>query len=521
MYDYIIIGAGSAGCVLANRLSANPQHRVLLIEAGGPDKRQEIHIPAAFSKLFKSPEDWNYNTEPSPELHNRQIYWPRGKVLGGSSSMNAMMYVRGHRHVYDQWAQSGNEEWGFDDVLPYFKKLENYEGGASEWHGVGGPLNVSFQRSTNPLTHAFIEAGVETGMARNPNCNGASQDGIGLTPVNQKDGKRHSAAVAYLTPILKRPNLMVITQAQATRVLFDGNRAVGVAYIKEGATHEARAEREVILCGGAINSPQLLMLSGIGPAGHLQSLGITPLVDLQGVGQNLQDHLSCGVMYACTQPITLAGAEKIGSVLNFLLFKKGLLTSNVGEGVAFVRTQPNLPAPDIELICAPTYFVAHGAENPPGHGFTIGAILLQPRSRGWLHLRSANPTDAPMIVANYLSEHEDLQTLLAGVKLARQVAMTQAFAPYRGDEFWPGAAVQGDEALIDYIRRRSETLYHPVGTCKMGNDPMAVVDAHLRVYGVTGLRVVDASVMPIINNGHTHAPIVMIAERAADFLIRV
>ena len=519
MYDYIIIGAGSAGCVIANRLSEDPNVSVLLLEAGGPDDKQEIHIPAAFSKLFKTAYDWAYETEPEPQMNNRKMYWPRGKMLGGSSSINAMMYVRGNRQDYNEWAELGAQGWSFPEVLPYFKKMENHEIGATDWRGAGGPLNIAEQRSPNPLTTSFFGAAAEAGINKTDDFNGPHQEGVSYALLTQKGGKRFSTADAYLRPAMKRgPNLTVRTNVLAGRVLTEGTRAVGVEFQQNGKTEQERASREVILCGGAINSPQLLLLSGIGPAEHLKALGIDVVADLPGVGQNLQDHLASGVQYHCTQPITLANAEKMGNILNFMLFKKGPLTSNVAEVAGFIKTKPDLPAPDLEILFAPAFFADHGFANPPGHGYTIGLILLHPESRGTISLRSTNPADPPRIQPNYLSSENDLKLLIEGLKRCRQIGQASALAPYRGAEFLPGEEVKSDEELAEYLRSRAETIYHPVGTCKMGSDPLAVVDAQLRVVGVEGLRVADASVMPTVISGHTNAPSIMIGERASDFI---
>ncbi|MGB0387954.1 MAG: GMC family oxidoreductase, partial [Ardenticatenaceae bacterium] len=517
-YDYIIIGAGSAGCVLANRLTEEGNSQVLLLEAGGPDKKQEIHIPAAFSKLFKTEVDWAYETEPQTGLGGRQLYWPRGKMLGGSSSMNAMIYQRGHPNDYEDWAKLGNEEWTYEDVLPYFKKSENQERGASKYHGTGGPLNVADLREANILSKTFVEAGVQAGLGRNDDFNGPQQEGVGLYQVTQKKGTRHSTAVGYLKPALKRPNLRAETHAQATKLLFDGRRCTGVAYVQDGKTHKVKAKREVILCGGAINSPQLLLLSGIGDAQHLQEVGIPVVMDLPGVGQNLQDHLALLVGYACTQNVSLAGAETIGQLLKYVLFKKGMLTSNVGEAGGFVKLNPDSPTPELQYHFGPSYFANHGFDNPKGHGFSIGPTLVRVKSRGYIKLRSADPLAYPIIQPNYLEHEEDMQILVEGIKLARKIAHSPAFDPYRGDEYQPGAHVQSDDDIRDHIRQKVETLYHPVGTCKMGVDHMAVVSPQLQVHGVEGLRVVDASVMPTIVNANTNAPTIMIAEKAADMI---
>ena len=518
MYDYIIVGAGSAGCVLANRLSANQERTVLLLEAGQSDKRTEVRVPVAFSKLFKTELDWNYVTEPQPHLDRRQLYWPRGKMLGGSSSMNAMIYIRGHRQDYDDWAAAGNRGWRYAEVLPYFKRAQHQERGASAYHGTGGPLNVADLRDPNPLSQAFVYAGIESGLPANNDFNGAQQEGVGYYQVTQKRGARHSAADAYLQPIRHRPNLTILTQAHATRILFEGDAAVGVEYLHQGSKQEARASAEVILCGGAINSPQLLLLSGIGPADQLRALGIPVRVDLPGVGQNLQDHPALAVTYACTQPVSLSTAESAGNLARYFLLRKGQLTSNVAEAGAFIPTRAGEERPDLQFHFAPVYFIDNGFVVPAGHGFTIGVTLVRPQSRGYLALRSADPLQAPLLQPNYCATDADWRTLLDGIKLARRVVRTAPFAPFRGAEITPGAAVQDDARLRAFVRTAMQTLYHPVGTCKMGNDPLAVVDDQLRVCGVRRLRVADAGIMPTIINGNTNAPTIMIAEKAADLI---
>jgi len=517
-YDYIIVGAGSAGCVLAARLTENSAATVLLLEAGGRDTAKEIHIPAAFSKLFKTDVDWNYSTEPEPFLNNRKLYWPRGKVLGGSSSINAMIYIRGNAADYDGWKNLGNDGWGFADVLPYFKKSENRERGACDFHGTGGPVNVADLGLVNPLTRAFIAGAKEIGLAENADFNGAAQDGVGLYEVTQKKGKRHSAADAYLRPALARRNLKVVSGVQATRVLIEKNRATGVAFLRKGVSEEVLTTGEVILAGGTVNSPQLLMLSGVGPADKLAGLGIPAIHNLLGVGANLQDHPMVSVGYLCTQPISLDGAETLANLLRYLVFKKGPLTSNVAEAGLFTRSREGLNVPDIQLLFGPAYYRGHGLVRRKEHCFGFGPTLITPESRGSVSLRSANPLDAPAIRANYLSTDTDMRTMIEGVRLARRIANTHAFDAYRGDELHPGASATSDADLAKFLRNEVETLYHPVGTCKMGNDALAVVDARLRVHGVERLRVVDASVMPVVPAGNTNAPTIMIAEKAADMI---
>lgn len=519
-YDYIIIGAGSAGCVLANRLTEDGKSQVLLLEAGGPDKRQEVQVPAAFSKMFRTEVDWAYETEPQEHLEKRKLFWPRGKMLGGCSSINAMIYQRGHPTDYDEWAKLGNEEWSYDDVLPYFKKSEHQERGASTYHGTGGPLNVADLRDANPLSKAFVEAGVQAGLKRNHDFNGAEQEGVGLYQVTQKKGSRYSAATAYLKPVLKRANLHTETFAQATKLQFDGTRCVGVTYLQDGKLHEAKVKREVLLCGGAINSPQLLLLSGIGDANHLKEVNIPVVMDLPGVGQNLQDHLAVLVGYECTQDVSLANAEGIGQLLKYLIFKKGMLTSNVGEAGGFVKLEPESPASELQFHFGPTFFSNHGFDNPDGHGFSIGPTLVRVKSRGHIKLRSADPLAYPIIQPNYLAHEDDMEVLVQGVKLARKIAHSPAFDAYRGQEYEPGMQVQTDEDIRNYLRRKVQSLYHPVGTCKMGVDSMAVVNPQLQVHGVEGLRVIDASIMPTVVNANTNAPTIMIAEKAADMIRR-
>ncbi len=452
------------------------------------------------------------------------MYFGRGKGLGGSSSINSMIYMRGAPYDYDYWASQGNSGWSYAEVLPYFKKLEHYERGASDYHGVDGPLNVADRRYTNPLTNAFVEAAVAAGYARNDDFNGAAQEGVGLFQVTQKDGRRHSAADAYLTPARHRRNLTTATDARATRLLLEGNQVVGVTYLQRGRLREARARREVLLCGGAIHSPQLLMLSGIGPAEHLRAMGIPVVSDLPGVGANLQDHVATGVICSCSRPISLNRAltpwRLPGNLLRYALFHQGPLTSNVVEAGGFVRSLPDLPAPDLQFTFIPVWALDHGLTRLKGHGFILVTLLLRPQSRGSVSLRSGDPLDAPRIQPNYLSHEDDQAALLRGMRLVRQVTDTPPLSKLRRAERIPGAAAQSEEELLAWIRGYAQNGDHPVGTVKIGpaQDPMAVVDERLRVHGLHGVRVVDASVMPTVPSGNTNIPTIMIAERAANLI---
>jgi choline dehydrogenase len=523
VYDYIIVGAGSAGCVLANRLTEDAQTNVLLVEAGVPDKKQEIHIPVAFGKLFKSEVDWNYETEPQTNLNNRRLYQPRGKMLGGSSSMNAMIYIRGHRTDFDRWHELGNDGWSFDEVLPYFKKAENQERGASDLHGVGGFLNVADLRCVNPLSRAFVEAGAELGFPLNDDFNGSRQEGFGINQVTQKGGKRCSAAAGYLKPALKRRNLTVLTGAQVLRLNFAGNRVSGVEFVHDGKTRTATTDGEVILSGGAYNSPQLLMLSGIGAAEKLEKHGLSTKIDLKGVGENLQDDLFTALTFKCKQPVTLANAESKLNIAKYLLLRRGQLTSNVAEVGAFVKTDSALSKPNLQYHFGPVYYINHGMTVPEGHGFSIGPTLIRAKSRGFVGLRSDDPFAAPLIQPNYLENAADLNLIVEGVRLGFELAATQAFAPFCGEVYQYDRSNQisadsTDAEIASFIRNNCETLYHPVGTCKMGADDLAVVDAKLKVHGTENLRVVDASVFPEAIGGNPNATVIMIAEKASDLI---
>ncbi|GAA5085283.1 choline dehydrogenase [Thermocatellispora tengchongensis] len=509
-YDYVIVGAGSAGCALAGRLSAEPGVTVALIEAGGPDSKMEIRVPAGFKKLFKTEYDWNFMTAKQSEMAGRRLYWPRGKTLGGSSSINAQMWVRGHRADYDGWGVPG---WSYDEVLPYFQRAEHRVGSnRGGVYGTSGPLHISELRDPNPATEAFLRACAELGMTRLDELNGPSNEGFAQTPVTQWRGRRWSAADAYLRPARGRPNLTVLIRAHAVKVAIEDGRAVGVE-CADGV--RIAAGREVILCAGAIGSPHLLMLSGVGDPGDLRANGVLPVCELPEVGRNLQDHLASGIILHCPRDITLTGAESLANLARYLLRRRGMLTSNVGEAVAFVRTTPQEPAPDIELIFAPGPFADHGLTPPPGHGLTIASILLQPESRGRITLDGHDVVIDPA----YLTSPADLRRQVAGLRLALDLFATDALAPLAGPPMSPYWGARTEEELERWIRERSETLYHPVGTCRMGTDPASVVDPELRVRGVAGLRVADVSVMPVINRGHTHAPAVMIGEKAADLIL--
>jgi choline dehydrogenase len=519
MPDYVIVGAGSAGCTLAARLTEDPSVSVTLVEAGGKGRHPNISIPAAFANQFRTKLDWDYNTEPEPHCDGRSLYIPRGKGLGGSSSMNAMLYVRGRPLDYDLWASQGCDGWGWNDVRPYFLKAENNERGASEHHAVGGPLNVADERSPRRLTARFIASAQEAGIPRIPDYNGPEQDGVSPVQVTQRNGARFSAADAYLRPNMKRPNLEVITGATVLGVELVAGRAVGVRLRGRGRRERViNAEREVILSAGAIGSPQLLLLSGIGPADHLQSVGVTVHHDLPGVGENLHDHPYVVCIWESSAPESLYGADKPKPMLEWILRRSGPLTSTVAEAFAFVRSRPGLPAPDLQFHFAPAYFADNGFEEFDGHAFTSGPVLVSTKSRGNLRLRSSDPLDKPRILTNTLAEPEDMASLVAGVKLAREIASTGPLAEAAAREIYPGPGVDDDADIEAFVRQHVDLLYHPVGTCKMGTDDAAVLDPQLRVRGIDGLRVVDASVMPQIPGGNTNAPTIMIAERAADLI---
>jgi len=514
MHDYVIVGAGSAGCVLAARLTEDPDVSVLLIEAGPPDTIENIHVPIAFSQLFRTQVDWDYSTAAEPFVDRRRIYLPRGKTLGGSSSINAMVYIRGNRADYDGWRERGCEGWGFDDLLRYFKRAEDNERGDDELHGSGGPLTVSDDRAPNPITDAFLAACAQAGQPANADFNGPEQDGFGRYQRTQRDGRRCSAAVAYLHPAMSRPNLTVETYMQVHRVLFEGERAVGVQAARLGELHELRAEREVILCGGAYNSPHLLMLSGIGAAGVLTMLQIPVVQDLPGVGQNLQDHAATGLSWVHDEPVSLLNALTEENLAAFVAEGRGPLTSNIAEAGGFIRSSPALDAPDIQFHAAPALYVD---EPVLEHGFGVGPCVLTPASRGIVMPLSPDPTAKPYVLHNYHAEESDMARTVAGLRVALEIVRQPALAPYTTRPYYTPAS-DSDQDLRAHIRQQTFTLYHPVGTCRMGADAEAVVDTELRVRGIEGLRVIDASVMPTVTRGNTNAPTIAIAERAADLI---
>ena len=532
-YDYIIIGAGSAGCVLANRLSENSNHQVLILEAGGPDTNFNIRIPGAYAKLHKTKDNWNFWTEPQKQVLNRKMYLPRGKTLGGSSSVNAMVYVRGNRADYDGWAALGNEGWSYDEVLPCFIRSENHEQVEkmdAGFHGKDGELNVTFPTIfKTPFADAFVEACEKVGIQNNLDYNGEKQIGASISQCTIKNGKRCSGAVAFLKPVLRRPNLTAITRAHVTKIIFDGNKAIGVEYIKNGKIQTVRSKKEIILSAGAFQSPQILMLSGIGDPNILKEHGIDVVHELKGVGKNLQDHLffpigcEANTQEGINQYLPIL--SQIKPAWDYFIYNKGAFTATLLEAMAFINTDDIEDAPNLQLHFSPiwlgtdyNYDMYDIKTLPSTDGFTILPTLLHPKSRGFVSLRSKDPKDAPIIQPNFLSEKEDLDVLLKGIKLALRILEQTPFKKYT-KTFAPQLNDQTETTLIQHIKKSLETVYHPVGTCKMGHDEMAVVNSELKVHGIENLRVVDASIMPKIISGNTNAPTFMIAEKAADMIL--
>jgi choline dehydrogenase len=526
VHDYVIVGAGSAGCVLASRLTENPDVRVLVLEAGPPDTADEIHIPAAVSQLFQGPYDWNYQTVPQQRAGDRSIYWPRGRVLGGSSSINAMIYIRGSRHDYDTWRDEyGCDGWGYTDLLPYFLRSEHNSRGESAWHGASGPLSVQDLRYKSGLTEAFVAAARNCGQAANDDFNGAQQDGVGFYQVTQQGGRRWSAADAYLHPAAARPNLTILTDALATGLEIEGGRALGVRYLRRGVEEVAWAEAEVILAGGAVNSPQLLMLSGIGPAADLREHGIPVVVDSPGVGGNLSDHPIVTGMWATPRSRGLWEHAGPRNLARWQLMHSGPLTSNVAEAGGFWRSDPALPAPDIQWHVLPVPYQNYGLADPAIRALSVLITLVAVGSRGRIRLRTADPRHKPAIDPAYLSDMADLNPLLSAIAQVREFAAARPLSKICQSELAPGDGLRTEAELVDWIRSDITTIYHPAGTCAMGGDFVlaaskltSVVDTDLRVRGVERLRVVDASVMPTVPRGNTNAPVIAIAERAADLI---
>jgi choline dehydrogenase-like flavoprotein len=524
-FDYIVVGAGSAGCVLAERLSASGRHRVLLLEAGAKDRNIWIHVPLGYGKLFSDPRvNWLYQSEPEPELKGRRVIQPRGKVLGGSSSINGLLYVRGQREDFDHWRQLGNIGWNFEDVLPYFRKSEDQQRGGDALHGEGGPLGVS-DVEPHPLCEAFITAAEQAGFPRNDDFNGPKQEGAGYYQLTARGGRRCSTARAFLKPARRRSNLVIASGAMASRILFEGTRAIGVEYRQDGRLRRARADGEVIVSGGAFNSPQLLQLSGVGPAALLQSFGIPLVRDMPGVGADLQDHFQARFNYRCNEPITTNDAMatlrgRVGAGLQYMLFRRGPLSIGAGYAGGFFKTDPSLPSPDVQI-----HFILFSADSAGQQlhkfsGFLASVCQLRPQSRGHVRIASADPEAAPAIQPNYMSAAADRDVMIAGMKLTRRIMSQPAIARYIVEELNPGAQCTSDAGLLDFARAKGTTIFHPTGTCRMGVDTTAVVDERLRVRGLERLRVIDGSVMPSVVSGNTNAAIIMIAEKGAAMILQ-